>query len=105
MDMHPRDDPSLKIMLEVGEFSGEIAHVVIIDKRHSSDRLDVFSPLLVHESVSNQIAQRFGAVRVFLAANQRVEIVEQMMIQRDPEPDKFFHGMNATDIKFVLLPL
>lgn len=89
--VHPGQDKSLKIMLNGGEFFRQVADVMIIDKRDGPDRLFILRPFLSDQLVPDQIPERLRAVGVFSSFDMAVEIIKQMMVERDAEPDEFLH--------------
>jgi hypothetical protein len=100
MDVHPRHDVSLKIVLDVRELPGEIAHMMIVDERDRRHRFPVCiaAPFLAHQLIADEIAERFGPRRVFPLSDDFVELIEEVLIEGDAEADKFLHGGDATFI-------
>lgn len=92
--MHPGHDVALKIVLEVRKFSGEIPHVVIVDERDGSHRVAVFAadPFLRDQLFSDQVTKRLRPRRISTPPYDLVELIEQMMIERNTEPNELFHG-------------
>jgi hypothetical protein len=88
--MHAGQDQAVKTVLEIGELFGQRVDMMVIDERDRADRLLVGVPLLVDEIVPDEVAQRLGAVRVLLPRDQLVEVVEEMVVERDAEADELF---------------
>lgn len=93
MDMHPRHDVPLEIVLNVGEFPRQIRHMVIVDKRNRGHRLFVLVPLLPDQIVPDQVTDRFGAVGILAPLDQAIEIHEQVLIEGHAESDKLLHKL------------
>jgi hypothetical protein len=91
MHVHAGYHQMLIIVLNTGELVCEGADVVVIDDRDSPDRFFIRVPLLPNQIVPNQIPDGFGAVAVALLGYQPVEVIEQMVVQGNTEPDKLLH--------------
>lgn len=93
MHVHSRQNIPLKVMLDLRELSGEIPHMMVVDKRDRRHgfMIVVTTPFLAHQLVADEITERFGTRRVFSASDDPVEIVQQVMVQRDAEPDQLLH--------------
>src|SRR5215469_824946 len=106
MHMHARQNQSLKTVLNMREFLGEIPHMMVIDERNGADRFLVLDPFLADEIVPNQIPQGFRAVRVLPACDEAVKLDQQVVVQGHAEPNEFLHlrtsdRIDATNSKFV----
>ena len=62
--MHPGHDVALKLMLNVGQLSGEIRHVVVIDEGNRRHRVLILVPLLTNQAVTNEVANGLGTICV-----------------------------------------
>ena len=83
-----RDDLLVVGVLVLGELVGEVAGVVVVDQRDGADDLAVAGvPLLLDERRPDQVAERLRAVDVALLGDERVEALEQALLDRDTEPD------------------
>ena len=93
MDVHAGHDVALEVMLNVRKLPGEIADVVVVDERDRSDgiTLRITTPFLTHQLVPNEVAQRFGPRRIFPPPDDVIEVIKQMVIQRDAETNELFH--------------
>jgi len=76
MHVHPRHDMALEIVLNVGQFSGEIADMMVVNERDRSDRFLVLIPFLADEVVTNEVSQGLRPVGVLPALNVPVKIVQ-----------------------------
>ena len=77
MDVHPRHDVPLEVMLDVRELSREIAHMMVVHEGDRRDRVTVrvIAPFLAHQLITNEIAERFGVDRMvddYLAVYERL---------------------------------
>ena len=93
MDMHTGHNVALKVVLNMGQFSGQVAHMMVVHKRDCPDRLFIVVPLLPDQIVSDQIPQCLRTVRVLALLDMQIEIIEQMMVQRHAESNKLLHGI------------
>ena len=59
MDVHAGKYLPLIVMLNVGQFSGQITHMMVVHKGDRADSLLVLIPLLPNQIISNQVAERF----------------------------------------------
>jgi hypothetical protein len=89
--MHARHDVPLEVVLDMREFAREITHMVVVHEGDGRDRIFVLVPFLPDKIVADEVTQRFGPIRVFAAPDVPIEIVEQVMIERDAETDQLFH--------------
>jgi len=82
MDVHARHDVPLKVVLDMGELPGEIAHMMVVDEGDRCDRLAIrfTAPFLTHQLIADEIAQRFRARGIFATPNDVVEVIEQMVV-------------------------
>ncbi len=82
MDMHARQNVALEVMLDMGKFSGEIAHMMVVDEGDRCDGIAVriAGPFLAHQLITDEIAQRFRARGIFAASHDIVKVIEQMVI-------------------------
>jgi hypothetical protein len=64
MDMHTGHDVAWKVVLDMGQFPGQVPHMVVVYKGDRRDRLLIIVPLLPDQVIPDQIPQRFRAVRV-----------------------------------------
>jgi hypothetical protein len=76
--MHPGHDVTLKIVLDMSQFSRQIAHMMVVDKRDRPNRFLVVVPLLPDQVVTNQIPQGLRAVRILALLDVQIEIIKQM---------------------------
>lgn len=93
MDVHAREDELLKLMLDIGELSGEIANVVIVHEGDGSNCFLIFIPLLTDQIVSDEIPQGLRPVRIFLPRDVAIEIIKKVVIKGDAEADEFLHSV------------
>ncbi len=81
VDVQRGDDLLVVGVLVLGELVGKIGRVVVVDERHGADRLVLADlPLLFDERVSNEVADRLGAVHVALIGDEGVEALEQALV-------------------------
>ena len=92
MHVHAREHERVKSVLNGNEFVGQRRYVMIVHERDRPNRLLVLIPFLPDQIIADEIAKRFRSIRVFLPCNMAVEIIQQMMIERDTEADEFFMG-------------
>ena len=76
MDMHASHDVAWKVMLDMGQFPGQVPHMVVVNKGDRRDRLLVIVPLLPDQVIPDEIPQRFRAVRVLALLDVEIERVE-----------------------------
>ena len=81
--MHARHDVALELMLDVGEFPGEIPHMVVVDKCDRRNRFTVriTAPFLTHKVTADEIAKRFRPRGIFPTPDDPIEVVQKMMVQ------------------------
>ena len=91
VDVHARHDVTLEVMLYMSQFSCQVAHMMVIDKRDRPDRFFVIAPLLPNQVVPDQISQCLRSIRILAFLDVPIEIIEEMMIQRHTEPNKLLH--------------
>ena len=82
MDMHARHYVPLEVVLDMREFPGEIAHMMIVDEGDRRDRLTIrlAAPFLAYQLIADEIAQRFRTRGILTAANDVVKVIEQMVV-------------------------
>jgi hypothetical protein len=78
-------------MLDVGQFSGQVAHMVVIHERNRPDGFFIVTPFVSYEIVPNEVSDRLGPVRVMPPLDVTVELSQQSLIHRDAEPNQLFH--------------
>ena len=105
MDVHARHDVTLEVMLYMSQFSCQVAHVMVIDKRNRADRFFVVTPLLSNQVVPDQISQCFRSIRILALLDVLIKIIEEMMVQRHAESNKLLHdritsGTILTNVAF-----
>jgi hypothetical protein len=80
-------DAFTELVLQLGELLAEIADVVVIDERQRADRVDAPRDLGPSDLAAREVAEQLGAgAAAFL--HQLVELPEQGILDRDPEPDE-----------------
>jgi len=80
------DDTVVVAMLKVGERTGKIRSIVIEYEGERADHLCIgFLPSALDETVSDQIANGLGSIRITLAFPKCVERLEQMRLEGDTE--------------------
>jgi hypothetical protein len=67
---------ALKIVLDVGQFPGEIADMVVVDERDRPDRFLVLIPFLADEVVTDEVSQGLRPVGVLPALNVSIKFVQ-----------------------------
>jgi len=75
MHVHPRHNMALKIVLNVGQFPGEVADMMVVDERDRPDRFLVLIPFLADEVVTDEVSQGLRPVGVLPALNVTIKIV------------------------------
>jgi hypothetical protein len=103
MHMHSGHDVSLKIVLDMGEFPGQTRHVMVVHERDGGNGFPILVPLLPDQIVPDQVADRFGAVRVVAPFDQTVEIGKKILIERHAESRKLFHGRDFSVTKLIIV--
>src|SRR5262245_1814365 len=103
MNMHTRQDVALKIVLDMSQFSCQVAHMMVIDKRDRPDRLFIVIPLLPDQIVPDQVPQCLRAIRILMLLDVQIKIFEQMVVQRHTKSNKLLHGnlVSSTNSKNV----
>ena len=93
MDVHTGHDMPLKVVLDRGESSGEIAHMMVVDECDRGNHFTVrlAAPLLIHQLIANKIAKRLRPRGIFPPPDNVIKLIEQMMIQRDAKSDELLH--------------
>ena len=71
--MHPGHDVPLKVMLNMDELSGEIRHMMIVDKRNRRHRVLILVPFLTDQAVPNQVANGLGTIGIRTPFDQTIE--------------------------------
>jgi hypothetical protein len=95
MHVHAREHERVKSVLNGNEFLCQRRYVMIVHERDRPDRLLILIPFLPDQIISDKIPERFRSVRVLLPRNMTVEIIQEMMVERNAEADYFFHNGNT----------
>jgi hypothetical protein len=90
--VHRGSDAVAEVVLNRREALGQLAYVVVVDKRYRGDRrhffLKVLAPELRAREISNQLRARAASRRC-----ERIDLFEQACLHRDAEPSKLLlHG-------------
>lgn len=72
-----RENQVVIIVLGVGQFLAESGQVMIVDERQGADRLVVFLPFDLHQSLADHVADELGSVGVPAFALEFVEFVQE----------------------------
>jgi EAL domain-containing protein (putative c-di-GMP-specific phosphodiesterase class I) len=83
---------ALKVVLDMSQFSRQVAHMMVIHKRDRPDGFLVLIPFLPDQIIPDQIPQRLRAIRILALRDVQIEIIEQVMVQRHTESNKLFHA-------------
>jgi hypothetical protein len=72
----------LEVVLDMRQFSGEIAHVMVVDEGDCRDRITICiaAPFLGDELIADEIAQCFRTRGILSPPDDIVEIIKKMLI-------------------------
>jgi ABC-type Fe3+/spermidine/putrescine transport system ATPase subunit len=90
-------------MLHVDQLLVQQPHVVIVDQSHGAHNLAVrLLPRFVNKFIANQVAKGFRAICVSAAANEVVELGEQIAIDSHTNPAQAAHAyMDYSGLKHI----
>lgn len=91
MYMHPGQNVALPTMLNMGQLSGEITHMMVVDERDGPDSFFVLVPFLTDEVVAYEITQRFRSIGILSPFYMMIKGVQQMLVERNSEPNELVH--------------
>lgn len=92
MDVHRRKYVVKMVVLHVRELLTQHPDVMVIDQRHRTDYVIVgLLPCGLYQFIADQIAKRFGAVRVSALANEIVKLRQKIRVNGHPNPAQFTH--------------
>lgn len=79
------------MVLQVGQFLHQFMDAVVIYDCDRSNRFFILIPLLLHQVVSYQVPQRFGAIGVLFSLDVLIELLEKGFMDRNTKPNYFWH--------------
>jgi len=99
IDMHVRcrNDILKMIMLQFREISLKITPVMVVyECQHTDTGFVSRAYLLLDNRIANDIANSFRAVAVSFFGNERIEVLEKIVLHRNAEAGEFGHDSSVT---------
>src|SRR6266511_1084305 len=80
-----RPDRPEEVVLSMQDAVGDHADVVAVDERDRADHLSARFPALPDERAPDQLPQRLGPTRESFGADEPIEVVEELPLERDAD--------------------
>lgn len=86
MNVQTRVHQNAGFVLHIGQYIAQVVCPVVVQKTDDADDFLVcFADLLLNEVITNQVADRLGAVLIPLTADAFIERFEEVVFERNAE--------------------
>jgi hypothetical protein len=93
MNVRARHDLFEVMVLEIAQYSFKLTLMVIVDIRNNSERWGVgLVNRFIDEFLPHEITNRFRAIGIPAAGDEKVELLEKVILHRNAEPVEIFHA-------------